>query len=119
MATPAGASEDIVSNATVEAVLERIGFHDRSGGVAQKLDMDSFFVIFSGYLVFFMQCGFCMVGGPFAVPLEPGGHWTWEEGGWGSNWWPPAHVGAGDVIVWCAKRRPCVRSHRCLRLAAF
>lgn len=31
------------------------------GAIAQATDMDAFFVLVSGYLVFFMQCGFCML----------------------------------------------------------
>ncbi|CAD7696074.1 unnamed protein product [Ostreobium quekettii] len=59
-----------------EQVFKAIGFREEDGPVVQRpagptsasdtdaeaaLDTDAFFVLFSGYLVFFMQCGFCML----------------------------------------------------------
>lgn len=60
MADPANLNQDLVDNVT-EAVLQRIGFKDSLGPVAQMGDVDAFFVLASGYLVFFLQCGFCML----------------------------------------------------------
>ena len=44
---------------TREEILEAVD--PDLGTIAQAGDMDPFFVLVSGYLVFFMQCGFCMV----------------------------------------------------------
>lgn len=60
MASPGRVDKDLVANVT-EAVLQRIGFEDSLGPVAQLGDVDTFFVLASGYLVFFIQCGFCML----------------------------------------------------------
>lgn len=49
------ASEEV----TIESLVSEL---DTDGGaIAQADDMDAFFVLMSGYLVFFMQCGFCML----------------------------------------------------------
>lgn len=45
----------------LEQVKEAIGFDDDLDTVGQKTDLDAFYVLVSGYLVFFMQCGFCML----------------------------------------------------------
>lgn len=47
------------SDAAIQEIIDSID--PDLGAIAQAGDMDPFFVLVSGYLVFFMQCGFCML----------------------------------------------------------
>lgn len=49
----------MASTPEVQEIID--GLNPDLGSIAQKNDMDAFFVLVSGYLVFFMQCGFCML----------------------------------------------------------